>query len=74
MNVFVNITIGIVFLVVGLVVGYFLHRYQAEKALQNQQQKADSILKGASEQARLIESQSRENAVKIVQAAESEIK
>jgi len=77
MNLFANITIGIVFLVMGVLgvlVGYFLHRYQAEKALQNQQQKADSILKGASEQARLIESQSRENAVKIVQAAESEIK
>ena len=74
MNPFVDITIGIVFLLMGVVVGYFLHRYQAEKALQDQHQKADSILKGASEQARLIESQSRENAVKIVQAAESEIK
>jgi ribonuclease Y len=63
-----------VFLVAGVLVGYFLHRYQAEKALQDQHQKADSILKGASEQARLIESQARENAVKIIQAAESEIK
>ena len=74
MNLFVDITIGIVFLLMGVVVGYFLHRYQAEKALQNQQQKADSILKGANEQARLIEAQARENAVKIIQAAESEIK
>jgi ribonuclease Y len=74
MNLFVDITIGIVFLLMGVVVGYFLHRYQAEKALQDQHQKADSVLKVASEQARLIESQSRENAVKIVQAAESEIK
>jgi ribonuclease Y len=74
MNLFVNITIGIVFLLMGVVVGYFFHRYQAERALQNQQQKADSILKGANEQARLIEAQARENAVKIIQAAESEIK
>lgn len=39
MNLFANITIGIVFLVMGVLgvlVGYFLHRYQAEKALQNQ--------------------------------------
>jgi len=69
-----NIILDIVFLGVGTLLGYFLHRYQADRALQNQQQKADSILKGANEQARLIESQARENAVKIVQAAESEIK
>ena len=57
-----------------LAAGYFFHRYQADIARKNQQDKADNILKGASEQARLIESQARENAVKIVQAAETEIK
>jgi len=66
--------IGIVFLGVGAAAGYFFHRYQAEVLRRNQQEKADNILKGASEQARLIESQARENAVKIVQAAEAEIK
>src|SRR6266511_4596636 len=66
--------IGIVFLGVGAAAGYFFHRYQAEVLRRNQQEKADSILRGASEQARLIESQARENAVKIVQAAEAEIK
>src|SRR3970282_648418 len=66
--------IAILFLVVGAVAGYFLHRYQAEIIRRNQQEKADNILKGASEQARLIESQARENTVKIVQAAEAEIK
>src|SRR6188474_1056365 len=66
--------IGIVFLAVGAAAGYFFHRYQAEVLRRNQQEKADNILKGASEQARLIESQARENAVKIVQAAEAEIK
>src|SRR5512141_3142597 len=66
--------IAILFLVLGAVAGYFFHRYQAEILRRNQQDKADSILRGASEQARLIESQSRENAVKIVQAAEAEIK
>ncbi|HUF00526.1 MAG TPA: ribonuclease Y [Anaerolineales bacterium] len=66
--------IAILFLIVGAVAGYFFHRYQAEIARRNQQEKADNVLKGASEQARLIESQARENAVKIVQAAEAEIK
>jgi ribonuclease Y len=70
----INIVIDILALIVGVTAGYFYHRYQAEKALKNQQDKADNILKGANEQARLIESQARDNATKIVQAAESEIK
>src|SRR5512134_121685 len=70
----IDLVIAVVFLVVGVALGYFFHRYQADIARRNQQEKADNILKGASEQARLIESQARENAVKIVQAAEAEIK
>src|SRR6266498_3413205 len=70
----ISIVISLLLLIAGLAIGYFFHRYQAEIALKNQQDKAENILKGASEQARLIESQSRENAVKIVQAAEAEIK
>jgi len=66
--------IAILFLILGGVAGYFFHRYQAEVLRRNQHEKADSILRGASEQARLIESQARENAVKNVQAAEAEIK
>ena len=66
--------IALLCLLLGAVAGYFFHRYQAEIARRNQQEKADNILKGANEQARLIESQARENAVKIVQAAEAEIK
>jgi ribonuclease Y len=61
-------------LVVGVAAGYFFHRYQQERTLKNQQDKADSILKAANEQARLIETQARESATKIVQAAEMEIK
>src|SRR5215204_2892946 len=66
--------ISFLLLVLGVVAGYFFHRYQADIAQKNKQEKAENILKGASEQARLIESQARENAVKIVQAAEAEIK
>ncbi len=65
---------ALIVLAAGMAIGYFFHRYQADIALKNQQDKAENILKGASEQARLIESQARENAVKIVQAAEAEIK
>ncbi len=68
------ILISMLALVVGVAAGYYYHRYQAEKAHRNQQDKAENILKGANEQARLIESQARDNATKIVQAAEAEIK
>src|SRR5512133_1592883 len=70
----ITVLLSILMLAAGLAIGYFFHRYQADIALKNQQNKAENILKGASEQARLIESQARENAVKIVQAAEAEIK
>ena len=69
-----NLFIDVLALIVGIAAGYFFHRYQVEKALKDQQQKAESILKGANEQARLIESQARESATKIVQSAEGEIK
>lgn len=69
-----TIVVDIIALVIGVTAGYFFHRYQTEKAIKNQQDKADNILKVASEQARLIESQARENATKIVQASEAEMK
>jgi ribonuclease Y len=61
-------------LIIGVAAGYFFHRYQADQAAKARNEKADNILKIANEQARLIESGSRDNATKIVQAAESEIK
>jgi len=69
-----NLLIPVLALAVGLVAGYLFHRFQAERALKAQQDKADSILKISNEQARLIESQARESATKIVQASEAEIK
>jgi len=74
MNPIVILITAALALVLGGIAGYLFHRYQADKALQNQQQKAESILKGANEQARLIETQARESANKIVQNAEGEIK
>jgi len=70
----INLIVDLLVLVVGLVAGYFFRRYQAEQTAKAQQEKADDILKIANEQARLIESQARDSATKIVQAAEGEIK
>ncbi|RJP53133.1 MAG: ribonuclease Y [Anaerolineaceae bacterium] len=61
-------------LAIGAAAGYFFHRYQVDKAMRDQQEKAASILKGANEQARLIEAQARENAAKMMQTAEQDIK
>jgi ribonuclease Y len=68
------IMLGFLVLLIGGVLGYLFHRYLGNKAIKDQQQKADSILKGANEQARLIETQARENAAKIIQSSEGEVK
>ncbi len=65
---------AVIALVIGLAAGYFFHRYQAERALKSRQEKADDILKVANTQASMINKDARENATKIVQAAESEMK
>mgnify|MGYP002640038015 FL=1 len=61
-------------LLLGLLVGYMAHRFQIERRRQQDQSKAEDILKGANEQARLIEIQARDNALKVMQDAEKELK
>jgi len=70
----INLIVDVLVLIVGLAAGYFFRRYQAEQVAKARQEKAANILKIANEQARLIESQARDSATKIVQAAEAEIK
>ena len=69
-----TIIIILLALILGFAAGWFFNRYQRERLLKGQQDKAESILRIANEQARLIESQARESALKIVQAAETELK
>ncbi len=54
----ITILIEILLLVLGAAIGYYFYRYQRERSLKNQQDKADNILKIANEQARLIETSS----------------
>src|SRR5512138_999325 len=70
----ITIIIFILALALGFAAGYLFSRYQREQLLKGQQDQADSILKIANEQARLIETQARESAAKIVLASETEIK
>jgi ribonuclease Y len=65
--------VEIITLLIGLAAGYFFSRYLYEKSLREQQEKADNVLKVANEQARLIEIQARDNALKVVQGAEAEL-
>ena len=74
MNLLITIFVALLALAAGLVSGYFFHRYQTEKAMRDQQEKTATILKGASEQARLIEAQARENAQKVLHSTEQDVK
>jgi ribonuclease Y len=70
----ISIAIDVLVLVVGVTAGYLYRRYQQDRAIRDQQDTADNILRVANEQARLIETQARDVATKIVQAAEGELK
>ena len=68
------ILVPLLALLLGLAVGYMAHRFQIERKRQQEEGKAEDILKGANEQARLIEIQARDNALKVMQDAEKELK
>ncbi|MFN2119141.1 MAG: Rnase Y domain-containing protein [Anaerolineales bacterium] len=70
----ISLAIDVLVLVVGVTAGYLYRRYQQDRAIKNQQDTADNILRVANEQARLIETQARDVATKIVQTAEGELK
>jgi ribonuclease Y len=60
-------------LILGIGIGYFISRAQSEGAHRKLQEKADQILQEAKEQARTVEIQARDSALRISQAAEAEI-
>ncbi len=60
-------------LLLGLAIGFFISRTQTEKTQRGQRDKTEKFLQETREQARTIELQARDNALKISQAAESEI-
>jgi ribonuclease Y len=70
----VDILITVLALIIGLLAGYFFHRFQADRAAKAKQDRADDILKAAQTQAGMIVKGAQDNSTKIIQAAESEIK
>ena len=68
------ILIDLLALIIGAAAGYFFHRYQVERAARARQDKSDDIVKAAQTQANMNVKGEQDNATKIIQAAESEIK
>ncbi|MCE7859156.1 MAG: ribonuclease Y [Chloroflexi bacterium CFX2] len=66
--------IDLLALLIGFAAGYFIHRYQIDRAAKSRQDRADDIVKAAQTQANMIVKGAQDNATKIIQAAESEIK
>ncbi len=69
-----SIAVDLLVLIVGVAAGYLYHRFQSDRTRKGQEDKADNILRVANEQARLIETQARDSATKLVQASETELK
>jgi len=62
-----------IFLFIGMVIGYFYKQNQVEKEQLRIKDKAERTLEDAREKARLIEIQARDQALEVLQKAESEI-
>ncbi len=60
-------------LLLGAAIGFFASRYFCVLEQKRQKTTADDIIKGATEQARLIEIQARDNALKVIREAEADI-
>jgi ribonuclease Y len=72
-SIIVSILISSLTLILGLAIGFLISRSQAEKIRRNHHDEGEKFLQQSREQARTIEIQARDNALKISQAAESEI-
>ena len=72
MNIGPILTAGLA-LLLGAAIGFIANRYLTQQEQERQKMTADDILKGANEQARLIEIQARDNALKVTRESEADI-
>jgi ribonuclease Y len=68
----IYILIAVIGLVLGAAGGYLYHKSVVEKAQAEQQVKADSIVQVANEKAKAVELQAKDDALKMLQSAETE--
>ncbi|MEN6409085.1 MAG: ribonuclease Y [Anaerolineaceae bacterium] len=72
MDPLIYILIAVIGLVLGAAGGYLYHKSVVEKAQAEQQIKADSIVQVANEKAKAVELQAKDDALKMLQSAETE--
>ncbi|MGD8604571.1 MAG: ribonuclease Y [Anaerolineales bacterium] len=72
MNGIVPVVIGMVMLVVGVIIGYFVRQWQLDRDIKSRKIEAEKIIEDARDQARTIELQARDQALKIRDEAEAE--
>lgn len=65
--------IAILTLILGIGLGFFISRVQSDKARRKEREQSDNIINAAREQAKTIELQARDAALKTTQSAEAEI-
>ena len=69
----ITVVTGLVMLAIGVAVGNYVTRTQAEKKRLEEASKAKSILQDATDRAAKVELDARDRALKIVQSAESDL-
>ena len=73
MNILGYILVAVLDLAIGFALGYFIYRYQNDKRQANLKTRADDIIQAAQSKAQKAELDARDNALRIVKAAEEEI-
>jgi ribonuclease Y len=73
MNIIIPILVAVLALAVGIALGYFIYRNQNEKRQAALKTRADDIIKAAQDKAQKADLDARDNALRIVKAAEDDI-
>ncbi len=73
MNILIPITVGLISVLLGIAIGYFVKQYQVEQARKLEQGRARGIIEEAEGKAKATELEARDKAIKIVQEAEKEL-
>ncbi|MBN2256754.1 MAG: ribonuclease Y [Anaerolineaceae bacterium] len=67
-----NIVLLVIVSVISIVIGYIISSALAQRKTKDQQMKLDTMVQKAQEEARMVELQAKDNALKVMQSAEAE--
>ncbi len=71
-RILITVVIAVLVFIIGLALGYFFSKYQIDKKQKEQGQKGEIILQRAKENARAIEIQAKDDALKVLKSSEEE--